>query len=103
MGYLSHIAICDRVIITNAAFFKVFHRSLIHTLAKLIFCNSVVMCVIILIAFAWVSLIKERYTGFLVAFVDKDNINPVISFPSLFDTYLGEADILQFLNLHNRN
>ena len=50
--------------------------------------GSVVMCVIILIAFAWVSLIKERYTGFLVAFVDKDNINPVMVMASAVLPYL---------------
>lgn len=50
--------------------------------------GSVVMCVIIFIAFAWVSLIKERYTGFLVAFVDKDNINPVMVMASAVLPYL---------------
>jgi tetratricopeptide (TPR) repeat protein len=37
--------------------------------------GSVVMGIIIFMAYAWSVLIKTRYTGFMVYFTDKDNIN----------------------------
>lgn len=37
--------------------------------------GSIVFSVIVIIAFGWISLIKYRYTGFLVSFVDIDNVN----------------------------
>lgn len=37
--------------------------------------GSLAFSVIVIIAFGWISLIKYRYTGFLVSFVDIDNVN----------------------------
>ncbi|MCD8330212.1 MAG: hypothetical protein LUC27_05935, partial [Lachnospiraceae bacterium] len=37
--------------------------------------GSLAFSIIVLIAFGWISLIKYRYTGFLVSFVDIDNVN----------------------------
>ncbi|MCD8021461.1 MAG: hypothetical protein LUF30_00245 [Lachnospiraceae bacterium] len=37
--------------------------------------GSLAFSIIVLIAFDWISLIKYRYTGFLVSFVDIDNVN----------------------------
>lgn len=50
--------------------------------------GSVGMCVVICIAFAWVSLVKTRYTGFLVSFVDVENINPIMIMASSILPYL---------------
>ena len=37
--------------------------------------GSLAFSVIVIIAFGWISLIQYRYTGFLVSFVDIDNVN----------------------------
>lgn len=37
--------------------------------------GSLVFSIIVIIAFGWISLIKYRYTGFLVSFVDIDTVN----------------------------
>ncbi len=37
--------------------------------------GSLVFSVVVIILFGWISLIKYRYTGFLVSFVDIDNVN----------------------------
>lgn len=37
--------------------------------------GSLVFSVVVIILFGWISLIKYRYTGFMVSFVDIDNVN----------------------------
>ncbi|MCD8105105.1 MAG: hypothetical protein LUF35_08915 [Lachnospiraceae bacterium] len=37
--------------------------------------GSLAFSIIVIIVFGWISLIKYRYTGFLVSFVDIDNVN----------------------------
>ena len=37
--------------------------------------GSLVFSIVVIILFGWISLIKYRYTGFMVSFVDIDNVN----------------------------